>query len=298
MAAAQKTTAAPLPAKLANLLREARWLALAALGGYLLLILLTFDKGDPGWSHSATAAQTHNAGGRAGAWIADLLLYLFGVSAYWWVALCLVAVAWGYRRLDRSVLIDRRPLAIALAGFVLLLLASAALESLRLHTLGAQLPYAPGGMLGAVIGNFAKDLLGFTGATLLLLTLAAVGFSLFTGVSWLAMAELTGLLLESAADLARRTWDSRADRKAGEIAREEREVMVEAEKKREEEHPPLVIAPPPPQIRKSERAQKEKQAPLFEHLPDTPLPPVKLLDEVAHEGEQVSAETLEFTSRL
>jgi S-DNA-T family DNA segregation ATPase FtsK/SpoIIIE len=298
MAAAQKTPAAPLPAKLANLLREARWLALAALAGYLLLILLTFDKGDPGWSHSATAAQAHNAGGRAGAWIADLLLYLFGLSAYWWVALCLVAVAWGYRRLDRSVLIDRRPLAIALSGFALLLLASSALEALRLHSLSAALPLAPGGLAGASIGGAAAALLGFTGATLALLTLVLVGFSLFTGVSWLAVAELTGLALEAGAEFARNAWSSRADRKAGEIAREEREETVEAERRREEEHPPLVIAPPPAQIRKSERVQKEKQAPLFEHLPDTPLPPVKLLDDVAHEGEQVSAETLEFTSRL
>jgi S-DNA-T family DNA segregation ATPase FtsK/SpoIIIE len=298
MAAAQKTTAAPLPAKLANLLREARWLVLAALAGYLLLIFLTFHKGDPGWSLSATAAETHNAGGRAGAWVADLLLYLFGLSAYWWIALCLVAVAWGYRSLDRSALIDRRPLAIALVGFALLLLSSSALEALRLHTLTAQLPLVPGGMLGSEIGKFAAGLLGFTGATLLLLTLAAVGFSLFTGVSWLAVAEMTGLLLEAAAGTARRAWEQRADRKAGEIAREEREVVVEAEKKREEEHPPLVIAPPVAEIRKSERVQKEKQAPLFDHLPDTPLPPLKLLDDVARDGEQVSAETLEFTSRL
>src|SRR5512139_1483250 len=250
MAAAQKTSAAPLPAKLANLLREARWLALAALAGYLLLILLTFDKGDPGWSHSATVVQTHNAGGRAGAWIADLLLYLFGLSAYWWVALCLVAVAWGYRRLDRNVLIDRRPLVIALAGFGLLILSSAALEALRLHSLRVELPLAPGGLAGAAIGGAASGLLGFTGATLALLTLVAVGFSLFTGVSWLAIAELTGFALEQGAELARNAWSSRADRKAGEIAREEREVMVEAEKKREEEHPPLVIAPPLPQIKK------------------------------------------------
>jgi S-DNA-T family DNA segregation ATPase FtsK/SpoIIIE len=298
MAAAQKNPAAPLPAKLANLLREARWLALAALAGYLLLVLLTYHKGDPGWSHSATAAQVHNAGGRAGAWIADLLLYLFGLSAYWWVALCLVAVGWGYRRLDRNVLIDRRPLAIALGGFALLLLSSAALEALRLHSLRVELPLAPGGLAGAAIGGAASSVLGFTGATIALLTLVAMGFSLFTGVSWLAVAELTGFALEQGAEFAQRAWSSRADRKAGEIAREEREVMVEAEKKREEEHPPLVIAPPPPQIRKSERVQKEKQAPLFEHLPDTPLPPVKLLDDVAHEGEQVSAETLEFTSRL
>jgi S-DNA-T family DNA segregation ATPase FtsK/SpoIIIE len=298
MAAAQKTTAAPLPAKLGYLLREARWLVLAGLAGYLLLIFLTFDRGDPGWSHSAGGTATHNAGGRAGAWLADLLLYLFGLSAYWWVALCLVGVAWGYRGLERSTLVDRRPLAIALGGFALLLVSSAALEALRLHSLGAQLPLAPGGLLGDAIGGAAASALGFTGATLVLLTLVAVGWSLFTGVSWLALAELTGALLERAADVARHAWESRADRKIGSIAREERELMLEADRKREEEHPPLVIAAPPPEIRKSERVHKEKQAPLFESLPDTPLPPVKLLDDSAHDGEPLSAESLEFTSRL
>jgi S-DNA-T family DNA segregation ATPase FtsK/SpoIIIE len=298
MAAAQKTTAAPLPAKLANLLREARWLVLAAVAGYLLLIFLTFDRGDPGWSHSVAPGPTHNAGGRAGALIADVLLYLFGLSAFWWVALCLVGVAWGYRTLEHSALIDRRPLAIALGGFALLLVSSAAVEALRLHSLAAELPLAPGGMIGAALGGFAAGYLGFTGATLVLLTLAAVGWSLFTGVSWIAVAELTGALLEGAAGYVRRTWDSRADRRVGEAAREERDHLVAAERKREDDHPPLVIAPPPPEIRKSERVQKEKQAPLFENLPDTPLPPVKLLDDAAHDGETLSAETVEFTSRL
>ncbi|HVC11736.1 MAG TPA: DNA translocase FtsK 4TM domain-containing protein, partial [Burkholderiales bacterium] len=95
MGAAAKTSGAPLPAKLASLLREAKWLVLVALAAYLLLILLSFHKGDPGWSHSATGAVAQNAGGRFGAWLADLLLYLFGVSAYWWVALCLYIVVWG-----------------------------------------------------------------------------------------------------------------------------------------------------------------------------------------------------------
>ncbi|HEU4646397.1 MAG TPA: DNA translocase FtsK 4TM domain-containing protein [Burkholderiales bacterium] len=298
MAAAQKTTAAPLPAKLANLLREARWLVLAAVAGYLLLIFLTFDRGDPGWSHSAASGPAHNAGGRAGAWIADVLLYLFGLSAYWWVALCLVGVAWGYRTLEHSALIDRRPLAIALGGFALLLVSSAAVEALRLHSLAAELPLAPGGMIGAALGGFAAGTLGFTGATLVLLTLAAVGWSLFTGVSWIAVAELTGALLEGAAGYVRRTWESRADRRVGEAAREERDHLVAAERMREDQHPPLVIAPSPPEIRKSERVQKEKQAPLFENLPDTPLPPLKLLDDAAHDGETLSAETVEFTSRL
>jgi len=86
--------AAPLPAKLANLLREAKWLALVAVAVYLLLILITFHKADPGWSHSATAAVTQNAGGRLGAWVSDLLLFLFGLSSYWWVLLCLYVVVW------------------------------------------------------------------------------------------------------------------------------------------------------------------------------------------------------------
>ena len=67
MAAAQKIRGgAPLPAKLAGLLREAKWLALVAAAGYLLLILLTHHATDPGWSRSATAAVVQNAGGRVG----------------------------------------------------------------------------------------------------------------------------------------------------------------------------------------------------------------------------------------
>ncbi len=289
---------APLPAKLANLLREAKWLALVAVAVYLLLILATFHKGDPGWSHTATGATIQNAGGKFGAWLADLMLYLLGVSSYWWVLLCLYVVVWGYRRLDGSSLIDPRPLAFALAGFAVLLVASASLESLRLHTLRAELPLRPGGVIGETVGDLASGALGFTGATLVLITLAAVGFSLFTGISWIAAAEFTGLVLEGLYGLAKRVRESREDRKIGEIAREEREHVVEIEKKREERHEPILIAPPVVEIKKSERVQKEKQAPLFDNLPDTPLPPLKLLDEAQNEGEQVSGETLEFTSRL
>ena len=289
---------APLPAKLANLLREAKWLALVAVAVYLLLILITYHKADPGWSHQATGAAIQNAGGKFGAWLADLMLFLLGVSSYWWVLLCLYVVVWGYRRLDGSPLIDPRPLLVALAGFVLLLVASAALESLRLHSLRAQLPLRPGGVIGETLGALVAGTLGFTGATLVLITIFAVGFSLFTGISWVAAAEFTGRVLEGLYGLAKRVRESREDRKIGEIAREEREHVVEIEKKREENHEPILIAPPVVEIRKSERVEKEKQAPLFDNLPDTPLPPLKLLDEAQADTEQVSAETLEFTSRL
>ena len=298
MAAAEKSTGAPLPAKLASLLREAKWLILVAVAAYLLLILATYHKSDPGWSHSAAVAVTQNAGGWLGARLADILLYMFGVSAYWWAALCIYVVVWGYRRIDGKGLIDRRPLAIAFAGFVVLLLSSAALEALRLPSLPAELPLAAGGMIGQAVSRLATGVFGFTGATLALITLVAVGFSLFTGISWLAVSEFVGFALESVYEFVLRSWDRRKDRRLGEIAREERGFVVEAERKREEDHPPLRIEPSIVEIRKSERAQKEKQAPLFDDLPDTPLPPLKLLDEAKHDGEQVTAETLEFTSRL
>jgi S-DNA-T family DNA segregation ATPase FtsK/SpoIIIE len=291
VAVAEKSPA-PLPAKLAGLVREAKWLALLALAAYLLLILVTYNRADPGWSHSGAGESVRNAGGVVGAWIADLTLYLFGLSAYWWLALCVYVVVWGYRRLEPG------RLGLALAGFACLLLASAAIESLRLYSLGAVLPHEPGGVIGAALGRAASAGLGFTGATLALLTLAAVGLSLFTGLSWLSVAEGVGAALEAAHGALLAAWERRRDRRLGEIAREEREFVVKTEKRREEDHPPLRIEPPVAEIKQSARVQKEKQAPLFEELPDTPLPPLKLLDEAKHDGEQVTAETLEFTSRL
>jgi S-DNA-T family DNA segregation ATPase FtsK/SpoIIIE len=283
---------APLPAKLAGLLREAKWLVLVALALYLLLVFITYDRADPGWSHSGTDAPVRNAGGAVGAWVSDLLLYLFGVSAYWWAALCAYVVVWGIRRLEGG------RLGFALGGFAVLLVASAALERLRLHSLRLELPLAPGGVIGDAVGGVAASALGFTGATLLLLAAAAAGLSIFTGVSWLAVAERVGAGLEAAHAALLGAWERRRDRRLGELAREEREFVVQTEKRREEDHPPLRIEPAVVEIKPSPRAQKEKQAPLFEELPDTPLPPLKLLDEAKHDGEQVTAETLEFTSRL
>ena len=111
MAAAQKSRGvAPLPAKLAGLLREAKWLALVAAAGYLLLILLTHHATDPSFTRSATAAVVQNAGGLVGAKLSDFMLMLFGWSAFWWVVLCLYTVVRGYRRIESSERIEARPL--------------------------------------------------------------------------------------------------------------------------------------------------------------------------------------------
>src|SRR3954463_715295 len=83
----------PLPNRLVRLLSEARWLALGVLGGYFVLILATYTKTDPGWSHETLVPKVANVGGRAGAWLSDLLLYIFGISAWWW-AFCMLRLGW------------------------------------------------------------------------------------------------------------------------------------------------------------------------------------------------------------
>jgi DNA segregation ATPase FtsK/SpoIIIE, S-DNA-T family len=293
-----KASQAPLPGKVAALLRESRWFVLIAAALYLALILVTFNRGDPGWSHSVVVDTVHNAGGRLGAWIADVMLYLFGVSAFWWVLFLVYAVIWGYRRLDGSSLSDRRPFVVALAGFLVLLVGSVGIESLRFWSMKASLPLAPGGLFGTVISRVAQATFGFMGATLVLLTLFAIGLSLFTGLSWLTVMERIGAALEWVWFKTVELRDRRADTRLGEAAAEEREALVEAERRKVDEHEPIRIEPPVMEIPRSERVIRERQAPLFQDLPDTPLPPLALLDEAAEDQEGMSADTLEYTSRL
>jgi S-DNA-T family DNA segregation ATPase FtsK/SpoIIIE len=294
-----KRNQAPLPSKVAALLRESRLFVLVAAALYLSLVLGTFSRADPGWSHSVAAGEIRNLGGRVGAWVADGLLYLFGVSAWWWVVLLGLAAAWTLKRLDSAPAGDRRSTFVAIAGFCALLIASSGVEALRLHSLRVTLPLAPGGLVGDVVARVLQSGFGFTGATLILVALFATTLSLFTGMSWLTVMEKVGAGLECSYVWTVEKWQSWQDRKAGAIAAERREAVVE--EKRElliEEHEPIRIEPPVVEIPKSSRVQKERQEPLFRELPDTPLPPIKLLDEASGDVEVLSTETLEYTSRL
>ncbi len=284
--------------KLFGLLRESRWLLLVACALYFTVALYGYDRADPAWSHSASGALTGNPGGVLGAYLSDLLFYLFGFSAWWWVLFMLQRVWAGYHELRSDSIFDRRTWWVSVAGFAVLLLASSALEAVRLYTLKAALPLAPGGMLGVLVGDTLTRLLGFTGATLLLLALIATGFSVFSGLSWLRFVDWLGALLETAYQRARLAWQTRQDRRIGAQAMTERVAVVEEEKKRVEEHQPIHIEMPLMEVAKSARVAEEKQAPLFAEMPDSPLPPLHLLDQAAQHVEAVSADTLEFTSRL
>lgn len=295
---ANRSATAPLPPKIAGLLRETGWIAMLLLALYLALILFTFDKGDPGWSRSVAVDRIGNAGGPFGARVADILLSSFGLSAWWWVVLCALGVRWSFRRIEKVEEADRRSLLVAGIGFGVLLLASCSFEAIRFWSLKAALPQAPGGIVGLSLGGFFAQTVGFTGATLILLALIASGLSLFTGMSWVEAIERIGGAIEWSVQTARNRWQDRQDRKAGEVAMIQREEVVEVSKKKLEIHEPIRIAPSVKAIQKSPRVEREKQAPLFENLPDSPLPPISLLDEAAAVVADISTETLEFTSRL
>src|SRR5881392_2388334 len=145
--------AAPLSPRFARLVRESWWLLVVAGFLWLALILATYSKSDPSWSFSGVGAPIVNRGGVVGAWLADILLYLFGASAWWWVVAGVVLVVAGYRRIGHPELETDHPLSLGMAGFALVLLASSALEGLRLYNLPLSLPQAAGGVLGEIIGR-------------------------------------------------------------------------------------------------------------------------------------------------
>ncbi len=301
---AKRNDPSPMPDKIGSLLQESRWLGVGALAVFLIMALWGFQRSDPGWSHAAGPAGLQNPAGRAGAWVADLMLYVFGLSAWWWVVLLGMTVWWGFRRLHGQP--EKSPPSpyLSLPGFVVLLLASAALEALRFHSLQAELPLAPGGMLGLELSRWLADTLGFTGATLFLLALMAAAWSAFAGMSWLWAFEKLGLILEALLLFAHGRIDAWRDRQIGKEVAQQREVVIKEEKLRVELHEPIFIEPAAPvEVPVSKKAEKrverEKQAMLFpEAIVGGTLPPLHLLDPAPPATETVSSETLEYTSRL
>src|SRR5487761_2351908 len=191
--------------KFFSVLRESRWLLFVACAIYFAVVLFGYQHDDPAWSHSGSGALTRNPGGVLGAYLSDVLFYLFGLSAWWWVGLMLQRIWASYHKLRTDSLFDRRVLWVSGIGFALLLLSSSALEAIRLYSLKTALPLAPGGMMGRMVGDALTHLLGFTGATLLLLALLATSFSVFSVLSWLRFIDSLGGALETAYLWARTT---------------------------------------------------------------------------------------------
>ncbi len=302
-----------LQTRLLSIAREARWILFAALAAWLALVLATWNAADPAWSHSVgrDAEQLHNRGGVMGAYLADILLYLFGFSAWWWVILLVHRVRAGYLRLAAQLRTRGEPETLARVrweqgiGFFVALLGSVGLEAYRLSSLGLQLPgrmdynSGAGGVIGHVWSGFLAQGVGFAGSTIILIAMIAIGSSLFFGFSWVTVAEKVGAALEWVLLKFSTLRSARQDRRAGQVAQAVRHEQVEAKHEKIVHEQPIRIEPAIVAVQKSERLQKEKQQTLFvEPVEPGDLPALSLLDQPEPAFETVSAETIEFTSRL
>ena len=284
-------------------LREGAFFLLLAISAYLLLSLLTFNTADPGWSHTGTGGPVQNAGGHAGAWFADIFLYLFGYIAY----LIPVMVAWGgwlvYRgRVPADEAGAIRFHLLRWAGFLFTLLAACGLASLHFAAMPGTLPIGAeaGGVLGGVISIQGIRVLGLLGSTLLLLALLLAAVTLFTGVSWFGVMDALGRGVLWLGAWLRRVAAAVRERLQARRARQQREQKVARETRKTESRrkkapriEPVIEAP-----KESKRAQKEKQIQLFEAPSNSQLPALSLLDAPKEEKGGYSNESLEAMSRL
>lgn len=195
-------------------LREAILITTSVVALFLLLALFTYHYSDPSWSHVTNTNTVQNWGGKIGALSSDVLLFLMGYLSYL-VPLMLFAGAWMFYKQYRVQDEQHWPyhLALRITGFLLVLLAGSAL--VHLHPLvGSQnLPAGGGGALGSWLGLLMARMLNPAGATLILTGLFLTGITLFTGLSWLRIADFIGAyVIRAAMSLVEKWQDWRASR--------------------------------------------------------------------------------------
>ena len=145
--------------RLSSLALEARWGVFLLLATWLALVLFTWNSSDPAWSHSLDAGSIHNQGGKLGAYVSDILYYLFGYSAWLWIVLLVQYLVVGFYRITNIVMpttriqepLARVPWEVAI-GFVLFLLGSMGFEALQLR-FGFDLPAGAGGQIGQLFAS-------------------------------------------------------------------------------------------------------------------------------------------------
>jgi len=294
----KKKTAPPAQPHTHRGLREGTLLIFIAVSVYLLLSLLSYRVSDPGWSHTVdTVGTIHNLGGISGAWFADVFLYLFGLMAYLFPVM-LGYSGWLLYRGREEQGFDAWHLGLRAVGFLLTLVAGAGLASLHVQQPDLQLPLGPGGILGDVVGSSLVNAFSFLGATLLQLALFLAGITLFTGLSWFWLMDVTGKYSILLVFAVRHQATNLREYLAGRRARQQRTATVESAKRitRTRKSPLIEKSIPAPKV--SARAERERQVPLFETVEDTPLPPISLLDEPTENIHKVSNEALEAISQL
>ncbi|WP_111643023.1 DNA translocase FtsK [Marinimicrobium alkaliphilum] len=288
-----------------RVVREGALIALLAVCALLLLALLTYDTGDPGWSRTGDNMRVENAGGPAGAWLSDIFFSLFGYLAFLF-PLMLAYRAWRLFRERAHPEFEGLMFALRAIGLILVMVAGTGLASMH-YPDGSGLPFSNGGLLGAAVAEGVESAFSYTGGTLLLLAVFLFGLTIFTDLSWLGLMDEIGRLTLLGYDKLRDVfaqWQRRRDeaRQAKAAQQKRRDVVQKHTEEKAKRIPPVISEPPkrePPKPR-----PKVQQTSLFaakssggEAIGD--LPAIDLLDPAdPHSDKAYSKESLEAMSRL
>ena len=274
-------------------LREVALLGLSACALFFLISLVTFSNEDAGWTHSGTGQGISNAGGMAGAWLADFSLSVFGLMAY----LFPIMMGWqGYLFYTQKQQLGGKLTSIVRwTGFVATVVSGAALFYLHLLRIGTDLPGSTGGILGQETGDALLIVFGDSGATLMLLAILLAGVTLFTGLSWFKIMDNVGkytlLLVQMLGRGLVGAVRNSSDRTAPvAVSRPPKTEKAVAKQK-------VRIAPDMTKIEKRSHEVKAQQTDLFD-AGEGLLPPLSLLDVRDSHVKGYTKAELEEMSRL
>lgn len=306
--ASRKPLSQPANNLLIRLLKEGVIIALVAVCLFLLIAMLTYDPTDPGWSGTGEEGPIGNAGGRFGAWLADVFFILFGYMAFLFPVM-IAYRAWLVLK-DRANTepIDWVLVALRSAGFIMVMLAGTAIASIHYSDSATALMYSNGGLLGATLADAVVGAFSYKGGTLILLATFLVGMTIFTDLSWFDLMEKLGRGTFNAWKSLQEKWTvyqrQRSEKQLAEKAQEHRREVIEQHVKQEAKRVAPVIIEEPIKKKKavpSPRIEKEKQTSLFDDLEPAVgrLPPLNLLDPADKRSDKgYSKESLEAMSKL
>ncbi|MBG0667944.1 DNA translocase FtsK 4TM domain-containing protein [Enterobacter roggenkampii] len=190
-------------------LLEALLIVIALFAVWLMAALLSFNPSDPSWSQTAWHEPIHNLGGVPGAWLADTLFFIFGVMAYTLPVIIIGGCWFAWRHRQNDNYIDYFAVSLRLIGALALILTSCGLAAINADDIWY---FASGGVIGSLLSSALQPMLHSSGGTLALLCIWAAGLTLFTGWSWVSIAEKIGsfilTILTFASNRTRRddTW--------------------------------------------------------------------------------------------
>ncbi|EPC8613678.1 DNA translocase FtsK [Escherichia coli] len=170
-------------------LLEALLILIVLFAAWLMAALLSFNPSDPSWSQTAWHEPIHNLGGMPGAWLADTLFFIFGVMAYT-IPVIIVGGCWfAWRHQSSDEYIDYFAVSLRIIGVLALILTSCGLAAINADDIWY---FASGGVIGSLLSTTLQPLLHSSGGTIALLCVWAAGLTLFTGWSWVTIAEKLG----------------------------------------------------------------------------------------------------------